>query len=75
MRAYAGYIGVIGDIESTSADAIIEEYNRGNSNVFKYPFEAPEACSDEDVTLMARGIFFSNDWALDGTISFVAEEA
>ena len=36
-----------------------------------FPSEAPADCDEKTVTMIGRGIAFSNDWCMDDTYSFL----
>jgi hypothetical protein len=64
LRAANGWEGTISDNE------LLEQ-----RNLSWHEFEAPSECDKETVTLIGRGIAFSNDWSMDGTVSFLVEGA
>ena len=76
MKTYTFLIGTTDDFESI--DELIEHFEGSNypdsiCNCSAYEFEAPESCDQETVTLIGRGIAFSNDWCMDDTYSCVVE--
>ena len=79
MKTYTFLIGSVDDFESID-DMIDYIENKPTVGVIKsnysiYEFEAPDDCDEETVTLIGRGIAFSNDWAMDGTYSFLVHGA
>ena len=75
MKTYTFLIGTTDDFESL--DELIgyveENHDKGFQNYSLFEFEAPESCDQETVTMIGRGIAFSNDWAMDDTFSCVIE--
>ena len=75
MKTYTFLIGCMDDFESID-DMIDYIENKPTVGVIKsnysiYEFEAPDDCDEETVTLIGRGIAFSNDWCMDHTFSFL----
>lgn len=77
MKTYTFLIGTTDDFESL--DELIghveANHDKGFQNYSLFEFEAPESCDQETVTLIGRGIAFSNDWSMDDTFSCVIEGA
>ena len=76
MKTYTFLIGTTDDFESI--DELIEHFEESNypssiCNCASYEFEAPADCDEETVTMIGRGIAFSNDWSMDGTFSFLVD--
>ena len=75
MKTYTFLIGTADDFESL--DELIQHFETGGGthicNCSAYVFEAPESCSQNTVTMIGRGIAFSNDWCMDDTYSCVVE--
>lgn len=75
MKTYTFLIGTTDDFESL--DELIgyveANHDEGFQNYSLFEFEAPESCDQETVTMIGRGIAFSNDWAMDDTFSCVIE--
>ena len=72
MKTYTFIIGTTDDFESI--DELIEHFEESNypssiCNCSSYEFEAPADCDEETVTMIGRGIAFSNDWCMDDTLS------
>ena len=79
MKTYTFLIGTTDDFESMD-DMLHYIENKPATGVMKsnysiFEFEAPESCDQETVTMIGRGIAFSNDWAMDDTFSCVIEGA
>ena len=75
MKTYTFIIGTTDDFESM--DELIEHFEEGGGtyivNCASYEFEAPADCDEETVTMIGRGIAFSNDWSMDGTYSCLVD--
>ncbi len=75
MKTYTFLIGTTDDFESL--DAMLKHFEDfrfetvGNCSAFE--FEAPDECDQDTVTMIGRGIAFSNDWCMDDTFSCVVE--
>jgi hypothetical protein len=73
MNTFTFIIGSVDDFES-AADLEIYVKNGGNDcdlNCSIHEFEAPEECDEDTVVMIGRGIAFSEDWALDESISYL----
>lgn len=75
MKTYTYIIGSEDDFDSSEdLQAFIEAHAGGQQTGFKnfaiFEFECPADCSDEIVTMIGRGYAFSNDWGMDGTVSY-----
>ena len=62
LREANGWEGTLSDNE------LLEQHN-----LSWHEFEAPSECDGHTVTMIGRGIAFSNDWCMDGTYSFMIE--
>ena len=76
MKTYTFLIGTTDDFESI--DELIEHFENSSypssiCNCSAFEFEAPESCDQETVTLIGRGIAFSNDWCMDDTYSCLVQ--
>jgi len=75
MKTYTFLIGTTDDFESM--DELIEHFEEGGGtyivNCASYEFEAPAKCDKDTVTMIGRGIAFSNDWCMDDTYSCLIE--
>ena len=74
MKTYTFLIGTADDFESI--DELIEHFEGSDypdsiCNCASYEFEAPADCDEKTVTMIGRGIAFSNDWSMDDTYSFL----
>ncbi len=73
MKTYTFIIGSADDFETIEdlMDYVEQERRGGDLNYSVHEFEAPESCDEETVTMVGRGIAFSNDWCIDHTFSFL----
>ena len=73
MRTYTFLIGTMDDFDSLDdlVDYVeakpTEDSSAANYSIFE--FDAPDDCDDETVTMIGRGIAFSNNWSMDDTFS------
>jgi len=77
VKTYTFIIGSMDDFEGVEdlIDYAEQEGRDGNLNYSCHEFEAPESCDEATVTLIGRGIAFSEDWTMDGTYSFLVHGA
>ena len=77
MKTYTFIIGSTDDFEfiESLVDYVEQEGYDGGLNYSIFEFDCPADCSEEIVTMMARGYAFSNDWCMDGTVSCMIEGA
>jgi len=72
---YTFLIGTTDDFESM--DELLNHFERGQPGCYPtcsaYEFEAPVGLDQDTVTMIGRGIAFSNDWCMDDTFSCVVE--
>lgn len=75
MKTYTFVIGSMDDFEHIGElDDYVEEHGRdGSANYSVFEYSVPASLSDEDVTMIGRGLAFSHDWCMDGSFSFVIE--
>ena len=75
MKTYTFVIGSTDDFEHIEAleDYVEEHGTNGTANYSVFEYSVPEQLSDEDVTMIGRGLAFSHDWCMDDTFSFVIE--
>ena len=75
MKTYTFVIGSMDDFENIGdLDDYVEEHGRdGSANYSVFEYSVPASLSDEDVTMIGRGLAFSHDWCMDGSFSFVIE--
>ena len=76
MKTYTFLIGTMDDFESM--DELLEHFESSSypssiCNCSAFEFEAPDTCDQETVTMIGRGIAFSNDWCMDDTFSCVVD--
>lgn len=79
MKTYTFVIASTDDFDSIEeVHYYLENLSCGNVsgdfvNCSTHEFECPTDCDDELVTMIGRGIAFSNGWCMDDTISFIVE--
>lgn len=75
MRVYTFVIGSMDDFaHAGELEDYVEEHGfSGTRNYSVFEFDCPAGCSDEIITMVGRGYAFSNDWAMDDTISFLID--
>jgi hypothetical protein len=71
-KTYTFIIGTTDDFESL--DELIEHFDESAypssiCNCSAFEFDAPEACDQDTVVMIGRGLAFSNDWSMDDTYS------
>ena len=70
-KTYTFIIGTTDDFESL--DELIEHFDTGGGtyicNCSAFEFDAPEACDQDTVVMIGRGLAFSHDWSMDDTYS------
>jgi hypothetical protein len=73
MKTFTFVIGSADDFEGMEdlQDYVEQEGSSGNLNYSVHEFEAHDDCDEETVTMIGRGIAFSNDWCMDHTFSFL----
>ena len=76
MKTYTFLIGTTDDFESMAE--LVEHFEESNypssiCSCASYEFEAPAECDQDNVTMIGRGIAFSNDWCMDDTYSCIIE--
>ena len=79
MRTFIYVIGSTDDFESM--EALEEAYNNmalGERNASVFRFQVPDVGTDsltvrDIATYIGRGLAFSNDWGMDGTVSTLLE--
>lgn len=74
MKTYTFLIGTMDDFESL--DELLDHYENSSylssiCNCSAFEFEAPVGCDYETITMIGRGIAFSNSWCMDDTFSCV----
>jgi hypothetical protein len=77
MKTYTFIIGSMDDFEGIEdlIDYVDQEGRDGSLNYSCHEFEVHAECDEETVTLIGRGIAFSNDWCMDHTLSFLVTGA
>ena len=76
MKTYTFLIGAADDFESM--DELLDHFENSSypgsiCNCSAFEFEAPDVVDQDTVTMIGRGIAFSNDWCMDDTFSCVIE--
>ena len=73
MKIYTFLIGSMDDFESQDEliDYVETERFDGDRNYSCFEFECSADNSEELVMMIGRGYAFSNDWAMDHTVSFM----
>ncbi len=76
MKTYTFLIGTTDAYDSM--DEMLKHFENSSypssiCNCSTVEFEAPVECDEEAVTMIGRGIAFSNDWCMDDTFSCVVE--
>ncbi len=76
MKTYTFLIGTTDDFESM--DEMLEHFEGSDypgsiCNCSAFEFEAPVGLDQDTVTMIGRGIAFSNDWCMDDTFSCVID--
>ena len=70
-KTYTFIIGTTDDFESL--DELIEHFDTDGGtyicNCSAFEFDVPEACDQDTVVMIGRGLAFSNDWSMDDTYS------
>ena len=74
MRTYTFLIGTMDDFESM--EELLDHFESSSypgsiCNCSAFEFEAPAECDKDTVTMIGRGIAFSNDWCMDDTWSCI----
>ena len=81
MKTYTFIIGSADDFDEieelmdwhdSGVDKSGDDHPRNTS---AFEFEAPEGCDPWTVTLIGRGLAFSNGWCMDDTLSFLVTGA
>ncbi len=76
MKTYTFLIGTTDDFESM--DEMLNHFE-GSSypssicNCSAFEFKAPAECDQDTVTMIGRGIAFSNDWCMDDTYNCIID--
>jgi len=76
MNTFTFIIGTTDDFEST--DALIDHFELDGSSISKncssFEYTVPDGAYSKDmVTMIGRGMAFSEGWSMDGSVSFVVE--
>ncbi len=71
MNTYTFIIGSMDDFESLEAliDYVDANNDRGTLNYSIFEFDEPADLPLDTITMIGRGMAFSNDWCMDDTFS------
>ena len=71
VETYSFLIGSADDFSSIKE--LIEHFREKGEhlNASRFDFDVPEFTDDETITMIGRGMAFSNDWCMDHTLSVV----
>jgi hypothetical protein len=72
-NTYTFIIGTMDDFDSVDdlIDYVEINAHTGDRNYSVFEFDEPTDLPEDTLTLIGRGIAFSNDWAMDDTYSFL----
>tara|TARA_Y100000592_G_scaffold98127_1_gene170417 strand:+ start:731 stop:1066 length:336 start_codon:yes stop_codon:yes gene_type:complete len=73
MERYTAFIASTDDFRGT-ADELVSEWQDEHPAVYHIDFEVPKGTSSRLITLIARGLFWEDQWTSDGTISTVVKD-
>ena len=75
MNTFTFIIGSMDDLESISN--LIDHFELDGSAITKncssFEFDAPSGLHEDVVTMIGRGMAFSEGWSMDGSVSFVVK--
>ena len=70
-NTYTFVIGTTDDFESI--DALLYHIGQAPLNYSTFEFVAPAGLDEDVVTMIGRGMAFSEDWCMDDTVSWVVK--
>ena len=73
MKRYTAFIALTDNFNGT-AEELVDEWQKEHPHVYHIDFEVPDETSNRLITLIARGLFWEDQWTMDGTISTVVED-
>ena len=73
MKRYTAFIAPMDDFHGTAED-LVEAWQNDHPCVYHVDFEVPVGTSDRIVALVARGLFWEDQWTMDDTVSTVVED-
>jgi hypothetical protein len=73
MKRYTAFIAAMDDFHGTAED-LVEAWQNDHPSVYHVDFEVPLGTSDRLVALIARGLFWEDQWSADDTVSTVVED-
>ena len=73
MNTYTFVIGSMDDFEGIEdlMDYVDQEGTDGHLDYAVYEFDEPADLPEDTITLIGRGMAFSNDWSMAGSYSFL----
>ncbi len=73
MNTFTFIIGSTDDFDSI--DNLVDHFEVDGSSITKhcssFEFDAPTGVHEDVVTMIGRGMAFSEGWSMDGSVSFV----
>jgi len=73
MNTFTFIIGSTDDFDSI--DNLVDHFEVDGSSITKhcssFEFDAPSGVHEDVVTMIGRGMAFSEGWSMDGSVSFV----
>lgn len=73
MRRYTAFIAPTDDFHG-SADDLVDAWQNEHPAVYHIDFEVPIDTPDRMIALIARGLFWEDQWSMDDTVSTVVED-
>ena len=73
MKRYTAFIAPTDDFHGTAED-LVEAWQNDHPAVYHNDFEVPDGTSDRLVSLLARGLFWEDQWSMDDTVFNVVED-
>ena len=73
MKRYTAFIAPCDDFHG-SAEDLVEAWSNDHPAVYHVDFDVPDGTSDRLVALIARGLFWEDQWTMDDTVSTVVED-
>ena len=73
MKRYTAFIAPTDDFHGTAED-LVEAWQNDHPAVYHNDFEVPDETSDRLVALIARGLFWEDQWSMDDTVFNVVED-
>ena len=73
MKRYTAFIAPCDDFHGTAED-LTDAWLNNHPAVYHVDFDVPDGTSDRLVALIARGLFWEDQWTMDDTVSTVVED-